>query len=206
MRRRSELWPVLLLAGMFAVAALVRPWLPDIVPTRWWDGEATSFAGRGIAVLIMPVMAVGFYGALWLITHSYDEPILWLTRLGVVATFFLVFIEQLVAFAGYRPHPTVPLGIVVTALGFVLPSLPRNGVIGVRTRWTLASDRAWTRSNRVGGGMFVAIGATSILAGLFQVDHALAMTLAALVVVVVSLVCYSYLEWRRDPDAAETAG
>jgi uncharacterized membrane protein len=42
-------------------------------------------------------------------------------------------------------------GAMMLALGNVLPKLPRNPLIGIRTPWTLADPTVWERTHRVGG-------------------------------------------------------
>jgi uncharacterized membrane protein len=42
-------------------------------------------------------------------------------------------------------------GALLLALGNMLPKLPRNPLIGIRTPWTLADPTVWERTHRVGG-------------------------------------------------------
>ena len=51
----------------------------------------------------------------------------------------------------------------------VIPRVRRNRWVGVRTPWTLASDRVWTETHRLAAYLFVAtgvLGLLSILIGL----------------------------------------
>jgi len=50
------------------------------------------------------------------------------------------------------------VGVLVTFLGTSFGKLTRNHVIGICTRYTLASDEVWSRTHRVGGRLFVLAG------------------------------------------------
>lgn len=53
-------------------------------------------------------------------------------------------------------------GVLMVTLGNVLPKLPRNGLIGIRTPWTLADPAVWERTHRLGGYLLTAAGLMSL--------------------------------------------
>ncbi|HEY2805675.1 MAG TPA: SdpI family protein, partial [Gemmatimonadales bacterium] len=76
-----------------------------------------------------------------------------------------------------------------------------NWIFGVRTPWTLSSDRSWRESHRVAGYGFV-------VAGLAVLITSFAWPAATLVVTAVGVggsalisVVWSYFAWKRDPNA-----
>ena len=54
----------------------------------------------------------------------------------------------------------VPLTIIVLAIPLILEKVPRNGLYGFRTAFTMSSDAAWYYANRISG---IAL----LLAGIF---------------------------------------
>ncbi len=54
------------------------------------------------------------------------------------------------------------LGGLMVGLGNVMPKLPRNGLIGIRTPWTLADPGVWERTHRVGGYLITAAGLVAL--------------------------------------------
>jgi uncharacterized membrane protein len=54
-------------------------------------------------------------------------------------------------------------GALLVALGNVLPKLPRNGLIGIRTPWTLADPVVWERTHRLGGYLVTAAGLATLM-------------------------------------------
>ena len=43
-----------------------------------------------------------------------------------------------------------------------MPRLPRNGLVGIRTPWTMADPAVWERTHRVGGYLVAAAGLASL--------------------------------------------
>ena len=64
---------------------------------------------------------------------------------------------------------------------------------------TLSSDLSWDKTNRLGGRVFVAIGAAWILAGLTRSGTVFAVVLVILLALIILVTVYSYFVWRGDP-------
>jgi uncharacterized membrane protein len=62
----------------------------------------------------------------------------------------------------------VPTVLVVVAIPMVLGIVPRNGLYGFRTGYTMSSDIVWRRANRIGG---IAL----LVAGLFWLSLVLVL-------------------------------
>ena len=97
------------------------------------------------------------------------------------------------------------VGLLFIVLGAVMGRLRPNWFAGIRTPWTLSSTRSWERTHRVGGWVFIGIGALTM--GLAPVGGELAIVamMVAMLVGVVGLVVYSYVVWRDDPDKVPLA-
>ena len=48
-------------------------------------------------------------------------------------------------------------------LGNIMPKTTRNGMVGLRTKWSMADDVCWQKSQRLGGMLMVATGIVSIV-------------------------------------------
>jgi len=89
------------------------------------------------------------------------------------------------------------LCLLFAALGFVLPRLPRNFYVGVRTPWTLADARVWEATHRFAGIVMVAGGVLAFLLVIVQSNiwpPAAVLVTAGLAPVIHSLVFYKQLE------------
>jgi uncharacterized membrane protein len=86
--------------------------------------------------------------------------------------------------------------------GNPMGKLRRNFYLGVRTPWTLASERVWNATHRFAAKTFVAgglVGLVFSIVGLF-LWAILATLVGALAPVVYSLVIYKQLERRGEID------
>lgn len=60
----------------------------------------------------------------------------------------------------------IGIGALLVALGNIMPKMRRNGLFGLRTKWSMANDTVWQKSQRFGGIASVVAGAVLILLAL----------------------------------------
>ena len=56
----------------------------------------------------------------------------------------------------------IAIGIMLVILGNIMPKARRNAMFGLRTKWSMANDNVWQKSQRFGG-------ITSVLCGLAMI-------------------------------------
>jgi uncharacterized membrane protein len=162
-----------ILAIAVAASALTYPFLPRRVATHFdARGRPVRYSARSVAVLTSPAMMAALallnerLGA-WPgardrenvdsgIRARHDA-----VELGLVA----LLSTHLGLLAGGLGLPLnigrvrrAIYGALLVALGNVMPKLPRNGLIGIRTPWTLADPAVWERTHRLGGYVCMAVG------------------------------------------------
>lgn len=213
-------WPqVLLLAGMFAFAAWTWHLAPARVPVHWGlDGHPDRFGGRFEGVFLQPLLALGTALLLAFLPRLDPGRANYASFAGAyrfVRTLVLVVLAgvQVATSGPIRGHSVdltavVPplVGVLFVGLGNVLGKVRPNWFVGIRTPWTLSSKRSWSRTHRLGGWVFVGVG---LLLMTLAVVHATAWRVTVLAVFVLaplSLVVYSYVVWKDDPDAVSPAG
>ena len=92
-------------------------------------------------------------------------------------------------------------GLLVAVLGNFLGKTQRNWWIGVRTPWSLSSDAAWAKSNRLAGRLMVLTGLSSALVAMFGPAYAAGLVLGlGSAVMAVCAVYVSWDVWRHDPN------
>jgi uncharacterized membrane protein len=90
-------------------------------------------------------------------------------------------------------------GSLMIGLGNVLPKLPRNGLVGIRTPWTLADPAVWERTHRLGGYLLMAAGLVNLASLPASSRQAKRLPLAATLAAVGLSSAYSYVAYaRRD--------
>lgn len=210
MSKRYFTLSILMLLAALAATAAYYPELPAVVPIHWnSDGHVNNYGPRWMMLLFGP----GAMGAILLLglalpslspqrfdmssftpTYSYVIAVL-------VGMFGFLYALQLMAALGRDvPMPRVLPGglfLLLILIGNPLGKVRRNFFIGVRTPWTLASDRVWYATHRLAAKWMVASGIAGLLALAFGAAHWMLLALviaAAAVPVLFSLMYYKRLQ------------
>jgi uncharacterized membrane protein len=80
-------------------------------------------------------------------------------------------------------------------LGVAMRDVKRNGLVGVRTPWTLADDTVWAETHRVTAKLWLAAGTVGIV--LLLVGAPFWMPFVALLGAIVYPILHSYLAAKR---------
>jgi uncharacterized membrane protein len=201
-------------AGLLAVAILMSAAayerLPEQVATHWGiDGEANGWSSRLHAVLFAPgLIAIGW--ALMRVLPRVDPRRRNYDRFGasyaliVNATLTIPFVMHAATLAMALGWPLpmarvacMGVGLLMVVVGNVLPRARSNFFVGIRTPWTLSSERVWERTHRVGGYLFAAAGLVVLAAAALPPRWSLPVLLAAVGTATLGSAAYSFLLWSR---------
>ncbi|MFH0831954.1 MAG: SdpI family protein [archaeon] len=89
------------------------------------------------------------------------------------------------------------LGILFYYTGILIQNSKRNWTIGIRTQWTLSSERVWNRTNRLGGKLFKISGILAIV-GFLSGKYAIFLVIVPVILSAIFLIIYSYLLYRKE--------
>lgn len=216
---RGEALNLAVVLFIAAVAAYGWMTLPDRVPVHWnVRGEIDRYGSKVESLLFVPALAASFYVLLLLLpridpgranyarfagTYAFIRTVLLL----VLA---IVFVSVVLAGAGVAVDVPTVVGLTTggtfVLFGSVLAKVRPNWFVGIRTPWTLSSARSWTRTHRLGGWLFIAIGVVLAASILARSPIAIALGVAFSIAATTWLLVYSYLVWRDDPDKVPPAG
>ncbi|AGG08204.1 SdpI family protein [Dehalococcoides mccartyi] len=205
---------LLIILAMFIAGLITWPNSPDLLPVHWGiDGTVDRYGGKFEGLLLMPLISLGIF--LLLIYLPYLDP-----RKANYLKFekvYSMFIRLIVAFFGGIYTVTilyaygvvantntfimVLVGLLLALLGNMFGKLRPTWFVGIRTAWTLSSDLSWDKTHRLGGRIFVAAGLLMALAGITGFTWLMIASMAGLLLGVIALFIYSYLIWKKDPDA-----
>jgi len=209
-------WGVL--GGLLAFDALFTAWaypqLPDQVPTHWGiDGTPDAWGDPSVNAFGLMLLPWGFALMMVLIPRldpkgenlaKQGTPYA-LTSSLVVGLGVLIHVVVLLASLDAMGSPVVPLlggiSLFFLLLGNVMPRIPPNYMMGVRTPWTLASEEVWRKTHRYTG--FVWVGGSLVqMACLLLPDpvRTIAWTTLILLTSFAPLV-YSYRAYRDEQKA-----
>jgi uncharacterized membrane protein len=206
----------LLVVGMLAVSAWAWPQIPDAaqVPIHWgFDGQPNGWAPKWEALLLLPILTVGIallLAAAPRIDPRYGNLQRSATAYWAIATAGVVLMAVIhVAAVLIATGRSVDIGLVVSlavgglfiVIGNFLGKTRSSWIFGIRTPWTLSSERSWTRTHRLGGYLFMLLGLLVIGTAILAPHGPDAFVLLGGVVLVVPILfVYSYFAWRDDPD------
>ncbi len=203
--------PWIAIAIALIVSAVVYPRLPAMMPIHWGlTGKVDGWAPRQIGALILPMITIFLVLLVRLVRRAAaadgdDAPHVRASEITVamVASFLvLVHLLVLAAALGFRIDMmrvvVFGLGAIFIALGPLLSSVPRNPWFGVRTPWTMKSDRVWERTHRVAGPLTVICGVVMGLASFFGPLWTAVAILVACLTMAVGTMGYSYVVWRQE--------
>jgi uncharacterized membrane protein len=207
------LGPLVLLV-MAAVAVALYPLLPQQIPTHWGlSGEPDGWTSKWPGAFLFVGLAAGIWLLLLLLRridprrrhYAEFEPTFWLI-LNVLVLFLALL--QGVAFGAALGWPVdmprivlLAIGLMFVALGNYLPRVRSNWWVGVRTPWTLESERVWRATHRLAGRTFVAGGLMIMVAAILADALRPWVALAGLLLGGIVPVVYSYIVWRREKRA-----
>ena len=92
----------------------------------------------------------------------------------------------------------IGLMVLFIVLGNIMPKVQRNGTVGLRTKWSMANDRVWQKSQRFGGFSSVICGIVLILLGVFVKNSPILWMLLILLIWSFSCILSSYVYYRKD--------
>ncbi|GJI90003.1 SdpI family protein [Duganella hordei] len=182
--KRYLLLCLVLVAAACAATVYAWPMLPERVPVHWdIDGVVNGYGPRAALWLLGPglISLMALCGALLprISPRRFDmsgfEPTYYYLC-GVVVS-MLAYVYALVLAAvlhGAVPmQKAVPAGvfILLILIGNPMGKVRRNFFMGIRTPWTLASERVWYATHRLAAKLMVASGLLGLLALWLGVPH-----------------------------------
>ena len=95
-------------------------------------------------------------------------------------------------------------GIMFLVLGNYMPKCRMNSTVGIRVKWTFASEKNWNATHRMAGPVWMVCGGVMVLLSFLPQETAMPWLMLVLVVGSIIPVCYSYWFYRRQLARGET--
>ncbi|MEM3479188.1 MAG: SdpI family protein [Candidatus Bathyarchaeia archaeon] len=207
---KSEVFVLVLAALSLCVSVCLYPLMPEKVASHWnVRGEVDGYLPKLWGLFLLPIIFAGV--ALLLIAVPRIDPL----RENIMAFrkyydgfiilfslfLFSIHLQVILWNIGVRVSPatTVPIGVglLFFYIGILCENSRRNWFIGIRTPWTLSSDRVWEKTHRLGGKLFKAAGVIAMLGALIQ-EHAFILILAPIIFAAAYTIIYSYVEYQKE--------
>ncbi|KKG07884.1 SdpI family protein [Methanosarcina sp. 2.H.A.1B.4] len=194
----------------FILSIYFYPQVPEQMATHWnSEGEVDGYMSKLWGLFFMPLVITGLV-IMFLVIPKIDplkENIAKFRKYydGFIAIMVLfmvaVHLQILLWNTGIQisPNAVIPVGIglLFYYIGILTENAEQNWFIGIRTPWTLSSERVWKRTNRLGGKLFKIAGIAAIF-GAFFPELAIYFILVPVIFVAGITVVYSYIEYQKE--------
>ncbi|OGZ29188.1 MAG: hypothetical protein A2427_02815, partial [Candidatus Nealsonbacteria bacterium RIFOXYC1_FULL_40_7] len=171
---KKELVLIFLIIISFAAAFFLYPVLPDRIPIHWnASGQPDDFGSKEFGTFFLPVLSLAVYLLMFLLPkidplkknyESFENAYFWIRSSMIV--FFLLLHGFVLSYGiGYRfniNYLIIPLiSLLFAVIGIFLPRIKKNWFVGIRTPWTIQSERSWEETHNFSGTLFIAAGIIS---------------------------------------------
>ncbi|HIH93981.1 TPA: SdpI family protein [Methanosarcina acetivorans] len=194
----------------FILSIYFYPQVPEQMATHWnSQGEVNGYMSKLWGLFFIPLLITGLV-IMFLVLPRIDprkENIVKFRKyydwfIVILVLFMIaVHLQVLLWNTGIRisPNAVLPLGIglLFYYMGILTENAERNWFIGIRTPWTLSSERVWKGTNRLGGKLFRIAGITAALGTLFP-EFAIYFIFVPIISVAGFTVVYSYFEYQKE--------
>jgi uncharacterized membrane protein len=194
----------------FILSIYFYPQVPEQMATHWnSQGEVDGYMSKLWGLFFMPLVITGLVIMFLAIPkidprkeniakfRKYYDGFIVILVLFMVA----VHLQTVLWNIGIRinPNAMLPLGIglLFYYMGILTENAERNWFIGIRTPWTLSSEKVWKRTNRLGGKLFRIAGIAAVF-GAFFPEFAIYFILVPVITVAGISVIYSYTEYQKE--------
>ncbi len=194
----------------FAVGVYFYPQMPDKMASHWnFYGQVDDYMPKFGGLFLMPVISLAMF--LMFLAIPRIDPLK--ANIDKFRKYFDIFIVLIILFLFYIYLLSIAwnLGFEFNMIRFLAPAFgflfyyagilvenaKRNWFIGIKTPWTLSSDKVWDKTHQLGGKLFKISGIIAFLGIIFP-SYAILLVLAPVLLFTVYTVLYSYLEYRKE--------
>jgi uncharacterized membrane protein len=207
MKMRTAEWIVLAIVMVsFVLGWTLYDRMPERMASHWnASGEVDGFMPRFWGLFFAPIVMAGLF--LLFLAIPRTDPLkdnieafrIYFDRFIILLFLFLLYLYLLTIFWNLGRQFVMirflapGFAVLFYFSGALLERTKRNMCIGIRTPWTLASDRVWERTHRLGGMLFKIAGVLA-LGGIVFPSHAIWFVLVPVLAAALVATVYSYRE------------
>ncbi len=208
--RKSEIIIFGIIIISFAIGIYYYPQLPEKLASHWnAEGQVNGYMSKFWGLFLMPIISVGMLLLFILIPRidplksniqqfrKYYDGFIVL----IMVFLFYLYILTILWNSGYKfniiTFLSPALAILFYYTGILIENAKRNWFIGIRTPWTLSSDKVWDKTHKIGGKLYKISGILTLLAVFFE-SYAMLIIVVPVIIVSIYTVVYSYFEYHKE--------
>lgn len=208
--RKSEIIIILIVVLAFLIGIYFYPQMPDQMASHWNEkGQVNGYMSKFWGLFLMPIISLIM--ALVFILIPRIDPLKaniekfrkYFDWFIILIFFFLLYIYLLTIYwsSGSRfnmMRAIVPaIAVLFFYSGVLIENSKRNWSIGIRTPWTISSEKVWDKTHKLGGKLFKASAVLCFL-GLFFPNYAIWLLLVPVIFSAIFCFVYSYVEFKKE--------
>jgi uncharacterized membrane protein len=208
--RKSEIIISGIIILSFAIGIYYYPQMPEKVASHWnAEGQVNGYTSKFWGLFLMPIISAGMLFLFILIPRidplksNIQEFRKYFDGFIVLIIVFLFYIHLLTIFwnSGYTFNMLTflspALAILFYSTGILIENAKRNWFIGIRTPWTMSSDKVWDKTHKLGGKLFKIVGILALLAIFFE-SYAILIIVVPVIIVSIYTIVYSFFEYQKE--------
>ena len=208
--RKSTIAVLGMILFSFVIGIYFYPQMPEKMASHWnAQGQVDGYMPKFWGLFLIPFILVGL--ALLFVAIPRIDPLKENIEKfrkyydGFIILFFVfmlsVYSQVILWNLGVKITPNVilpiGLGILFFYCGILCENVKQNWFIGIRTPWTLSSERVWEKTHKIGGKLFKIAGVIAFFGVFFQ-SYALFFILVPVISVAAYTIIYSYFEYQKE--------
>lgn len=194
----------------FLIGIYLYPRMPLMLASHWnARGQVDGYMSKFWGLFLMPIISTLMY--LLFITLPKIDPMK--ANVDKFRKYFDGFIVAIITFLFYLYLLTIfwnlgykfsliqflspAFALLFYSVGILIEKAKRNWFIGIRTPWTLSSDKVWDKTHKLGGKLYKLSALFSLLGLLFPLS-AIYFVIIPIITFSLYLFVYSYLEFQKN--------
>jgi len=207
--KKTHLAAILIIVFSFLIGIYSYGHFPDKIASHWnSSGLVDGFMSKFWGIFLIPLLSIALFLLFIYLpkldplkknyksfSNYYDSFIL----VMIVFLFYAYLLTILwnFGFSFNMSLALIPaLGFLFFYIGIILKKLKRNWFIGIKTPWTVSSDKVWEKTHKLGSTLFKISGIITII-GVFFPGYIIWFTLVPVILSSIWLIIYSYLEYKK---------
>lgn len=208
--RTASITALMIILLSFGIAFYLYPQMPDIMASHWnAAGKVDGYMPKFWGLFLMPLITLFMFLLFIFIPridplkqniHKFRN---YFDKFIVIIIAFMLYIYMLtlawsLGFSFNMTYALIPaFAILFYYAGILISKAKRNWFIGIRTPWTMSSDKVWDKTHKLGGTLFKAAALLSLLGLVFQ-DYAFLFMIMPVLAVAFYTMVYSYFEYKKQ--------
>lgn len=207
---KKYILPFLLIIISVLLSIVFYQYLPDQIASHWnAQGVVDGYSNKLNSVLMFPILQTVFFALLVIIPRIDPKKKniekfqkYFLSFINIILIFIILIQSQIFLWnIGIHISATtimpILMGILFIFIAQLLKNAKQNYTIGIRTPWTLASEKVWDKTHKLGGILFTVSGGISILSVLLP-HYSFYILIGSILLSTIYLFVYSYLEYKKE--------